>query len=110
MSFSADDISKLKELRTFLSKSFKGASIGSLRIDEGIASLDKAIRHCEDAEIHETWRNVTAAAAAYTGMLGSGNTEAIARRLKELEEAVDWPGFYRYLKQAGKDAKARGEA
>ena len=38
------DMTALTELRNFLASSFKGATVGTFEIDNGVAALDKAIR------------------------------------------------------------------
>ncbi len=47
MHCSEDDLSKLKVLRDFLTTSFKGSSIGELKIDEATASLDRILAECD---------------------------------------------------------------
>lgn len=47
MALSEQDISRLKELHSFLAGSFKGASVGSLLMDEATQSLQRAINEAE---------------------------------------------------------------
>ena len=42
MDFSAEDLKRLKMLHDFLTTSFKGASFGSVKIDDCVESLGKS--------------------------------------------------------------------
>lgn len=53
MTLSETDIESLRALQTLLRTSFKGASFGSLKIDDGVAALDNVIGAMNEARARE---------------------------------------------------------
>lgn len=53
MSIAQDDLEQLKMLKSFLNDSFRGASIGSHKVDDMLGALDRAIAELERTESSE---------------------------------------------------------